>query len=153
GGEQLPKPLIAQASVRIALRVNEETEMQRLFGYSTGLPKQDEMPEPGYGLLQTVPAAPRLMRGHLVKPNDSYNVALATDQWRPALDAITVGTAPKVYEQRWERATWLGGPAPASTVSTPAAPERQEDEVPKVQARPLAEIDLAGAKESARRLR
>ncbi|WP_026120844.1 type IV secretory system conjugative DNA transfer family protein [Nocardiopsis potens] len=154
-GEQLPKPLIAQASVRIALRVNEESELQRLYGYSTGLPKADELPEPGYGLLQTVPAAPRLMRGHLVKPNDSYAVAEATDQWRPALDAITIGVARGVYEKRWERATWLGGPAPAITVPAPAAaPEQhQEEDVPKVVARPLAEIDLAGAKESARRLR
>src|SRR5699024_993176 len=89
GGEQLPKPLLAQAGVRTAMKVNEDAELNHMYGYSRGLPKADEMPSAGYGLAQVDPSqAPRIFKGLLVKPTDSARVAVATDERRPVLDEV-----------------------------------------------------------------
>ncbi|MDA2810363.1 hypothetical protein O4J56_06900 [Nocardiopsis sp. RSe5-2] len=158
GGDQLPKELIAQAAVRIAMKVNEDGELQRLYGYSKGLPKADEMPAAGYGLLQPDPAQlPRIMKGLLVKPDDSYQAALATDDRRPLLDEITVNVNRQVYEQRWQRAKdkgWLGVSEVPAIRSAPAPVQSAEDGgttvVMERERVDLDSLDLKGAAEQAR---
>ncbi|MGW9555451.1 hypothetical protein ACWGSK_13185 [Nocardiopsis sp. NPDC055551] len=154
GGEQLPKPLLAQAGVRTAMRVNEETELNHMYGYSRGLPKADEMPEAGYGLAQADPAhAPRIFKGLLVKPTDSSKVAIETDERRPVLDEVTINTARDTYLRRWDRAHaagWLGTKPPAApTTPAPSAPVPDTAGSDRPVQR-LEEMDLGGAVEKAR---
>lgn len=157
GGEEMPKPLLAQAGVRTAMRVNEEPELNHMYGYSRGLPKADEMPSEGYGLAQTDPShAPRIFKGLLVKPTDSGKVAIATDERRPVLDEVTVNVARDVYLRRWDRAHkagWLGTKPPAAP-TTPVPPAPVADTAGAESAgRPvqrLEEMDLGGAVERAR---
>lgn len=154
GGEQLPKALLAQAGVRTAMRVNEETELNHMYGYSRGLPKADEMPEAGYGLAQADPAqAPRIFKGLLVKPTDSGRVAIETDERRPVLDEVTVNVARDTYLRRWDRAHaagWLGTKPPAApTAPTQPAPVTDTAEADQPKQR-LEGMDLGGAVERAR---
>lgn len=154
GGEQLPKPLLAQAGIRTAMRVNEETELNHMYGYSRGLPKADEMPEAGYGLAQADPAhAPRIFKGLLVKPTDSGRAAIETDERRPVLDEVTINTARDTYLRRWDRAHaagWLGTKPPtAPTAPVPAAPVADTAGSDRPVQR-LEEMDLGGAVERAR---
>jgi len=155
GGEQMPKPLLVQSGVRTAMRVNEDTELQRMYGYSRGLPKADEMPGPGYGLVQPDTAqAPRIFKGLLVKPDDSRRVAIETDERRPVMDEITLRSGRDAYLRRWERAHaagWLGTKPPAVRPKPPT-PQASPSQTPEEKAdRPkLADMDLAGAAERAR---
>jgi len=153
GGEQMPKPLMAQAGVRTAMRVNDDGELQRMYGYSRGLPKADEMPDPGYGLAQPdTSLAPRIFKGLLVKPDDSRRAAIETDERRPVMDEITLRAGRDAYLRRWERAHaagWLGTKPPSATKPTPpAASPRPSEE--KASRATLADMDLAGAAERAR---
>lgn len=155
GGEQLPKPLLAQAGIRTAMRVNEDPELNHMYGYSRGLPKAGEMPSEGYGLAQTDPAlAPRIFKGLLVKPTDSGRAAIETDERRPVLDEITINTARDTYLRRWERAHaagWLGTKPPtAPTKQASPAPATGESTEEKEQRSKLADMDLGGAAERAR---
>lgn len=154
GGEQMPKELLAQASVRTAMRVNEDSELQRMYGYARGLPKAEEMPDPGYGLVQPHPSQdPRIFRGLLVKPDDADACVMATDERRPLLDEVTIDTARDTYLRRWDRAYaagWLGTKPPTVTAPTqPVVPAADEEESPDPKSR-LEEMDLAGAAERAR---
>jgi S-DNA-T family DNA segregation ATPase FtsK/SpoIIIE len=155
GGQEMPRPLLVQAAVRTAMRVNEDSELQRLYGYSRGLPKAEAMPEAGYGLVQPHPSQPpRIFKGLLVKPSDSEEVAIATDERRPVMDDVTVGVDRAAYLGRWERAaSWLGGKAPAAPAPPvrPAAPDRPDR--PERPRRSLADLDLGDAVERARRTR
>jgi S-DNA-T family DNA segregation ATPase FtsK/SpoIIIE len=153
GGKEIPKPLLAQSSVRTAMRVNEDTELQRLFGFSRGLPKAEAMPAPGYGLFQPHPSIrPRIGKGLLMKPDDSDRAVVETDELRPVLDDITVDVNRAAYLGRWERAaSWLGQQAPSAT---PASPERPAASTgPERPRRSLADLDLGDAVERARRTR
>lgn len=156
GGEQMPKELLAQASVRTAMRVNDDGELQRMYGYSRGLPKAEEMPEAGYGLVQPHPSqAPRIFKGLLVKPDDADACVMATDERRPVLDEVTVTVARDTYLRRWDRAHaagWLGTKPPtAPTQQTPPpAAQAVEPDQPKRPIRRLEEMDLGGAVEKAR---
>ena len=154
GGEQLPKPLLAQAGVRTAMKVNDDTELNHLYGYSSGLPKAEEMPEAGYGLIQPDPSqAPRIFKGLLVKPDDSKQAAVATDERRPVMDEVTISAGRDAYLRRWERAWaegWLGTRPPAAPTKQPTptpAPEPEEKEKPRVA---LEDLDLGGAAAKAR---
>ncbi|MGQ4266442.1 hypothetical protein [Nocardiopsis changdeensis] len=156
GGEQLPKPLIAQASVRTAMRVNDDGELQRLYGHSRGLPKAGEMPDAGYGLVQPHPSqAPRIFKGLLVKPDDSQRAAIETDERRPVLDEVTLGAGRDAYLRRWERAHaagWLGTKPPVAPRPGGAAPASPASE-PEVGGRAstaLADLDLGEAAARAR---
>src|SRR5690625_68825 len=154
GGEQLPKALLAQAGVRTAMRVNEETELNHMYGYSRGLPRADQMPEAGYGLAQTDPAhAPRIFKGFLVKPTDSGRVAIETDERRPVMDEVTVNVARDTYLRRWDRAHaagWLGTKPPAvPTTPVPATDTASTDSSQRTVQR-LDQMDLGGAAERAR---
>lgn len=156
GGDELPRPLIAQATVRTAMRVNEDSELQRLYGYSRGLPKADEMPSEGYGLGQPkTNLAPRIFKGLLVKPNDSERVAVETDERRPVMDEITLGSGRDAYLRRWERAHaagWLGTKPPTGTPAKPTvpAPAAEGVQAPDEERPKLADMDLGGAVERAR---
>ncbi|CAL9611301.1 hypothetical protein [Nocardiopsis dassonvillei] len=158
GGEQMPKPLLAQAGVRTAMRVNDDGELQRMYGYSRGLPKAEEMPSEGYGLAQPDTAlAPRIFKGLLVKPDDSRRAAIETDERRPVMDEITLRAGRDAYLRRWDRAHaagWLGTKPPTGTPAKPTVPapapaaegvQSPEEERPK-----LADMDLGGAVERAR---
>ncbi|WP_051063636.1 hypothetical protein [Nocardiopsis halophila] len=156
GGDQLPKELIAQAAVRVAMRVNEDTELQRLYGYSRGLPKADEMHAAGYGLLQADPARlPRLMKGLLVKPEDSYQAALATDDRRPVMDEITVNVNREAYEERWDRARdWLGvDTLPAIRSAPSSSQESGEGSGTAVKERERIDLNSLDLKDAAARAR
>ncbi|GLU46304.1 hypothetical protein [Nocardiopsis ansamitocini] len=152
GGEQMPKPLLAQAGVRTAMRVNEDSELTHMYGYSRGLPKAGEMPDPGYGLVQPKPSTiPRIFKGLLVKPDDADNTVVATDEHRPLMDDVTINVNRTSYLQRWERAHaagWLGAKPPVAP-TRPAA-SRQDTAAGKEIRPALADIDLEGAVERAR---
>ncbi|MFJ6022935.1 hypothetical protein ACIQFP_26625 [Nocardiopsis alba] len=153
GGEQLPKPLLTQAGVRTAMRVNEDSELNHMYGYSRGLPKAAEMPDPGYGLAQTDPSmAPRIFKGLLVKPTDSSRAAIETDDRRPVMDEVTITAGRDAYLRRWDRAHaagWLGTKPPTAPTTQPAPvpSDAGDSERPKTR---LEEMDLAGAAERAR---
>ncbi|MCY9787942.1 hypothetical protein KIK06_29100 [Nocardiopsis sp. EMB25] len=153
GGEQLPKPLLVQSGIRTAMRVNEDTELNHMFGYSRGLPKAEEMPEAGYGLVQPDPsAAPRIFKGLLVKPDDSKRAAVETDERRPVLDEVTVNVARDTYLRRWDRAAaagWLGT-KPPTTTTAPPRPTPATDTVVERPRTKLEDLDLGGAAERAR---
>ncbi|CAM3747718.1 hypothetical protein [Nocardiopsis rhodophaea] len=154
GGEQMPRELLVQAAVRTAMRVNEDSELNRMYGYSKGLPKAEEMPDPGYGLVQPSPSlSPRIFKGGLVKPTDSYDVAVVTDERRPVMDEVTINTARDTYMNRWERAYadgWLGT-KPPKTPARPSSPKRAPEPQRGESERPrLADMDLSAAAERAR---
>lgn len=162
GGAQMPKALLVQSQLRTAMRVNEETELQRMFGFSRGLPKADQMPEAGYGLHQAVPAAPRIFKGVLVKPSDAEAAAIATDERRPLMDETTIeGAGREVYEKRWERAVEIGWLGKNVRLPDPPARPAEPTEQPTTSAGPaaprprtsLADLDLKGAAERARQTR
>lgn len=159
GGEQMPKELLAQSSVRTAMRVNDDEELRRMYGFNRGLPKASEMPAPGYGLVQPHPSQdPRIFRGLLVKPDDADACVVATDARRPLLDEITINTARDTYLRRWERAHkagWLGTrpPVAPSVLDTPEPTPEPETAATETTTRPrvrLEDLDLAGAAEKAK---
>ncbi|KOX11841.1 hypothetical protein [Nocardiopsis sp. NRRL B-16309] len=155
GGEQLPKPLMAQAGVRTAMRVNDDSELQHMYGYSRGLPKAGEMPEAGYGLVQpTTSDQPRIFKGLLVKPDDSQKAAIETDERRPVMDEVTINAGRDAYLRRWDRAHaagWLGTKPPAApTKQAVTAPGPEAGDKPGTARPTLADLDLGGAVERAR---
>lgn len=128
GGKGLPIELNAQSAVKISMQVDNDNELAYLFSWGRP-PKREEIPGVGYGFAATEGERPSLFKGYRTKPSTAREVAEATADRRPALDAVTVDAAGReVYEQRWERAreTWLSGKAPkqeaASVSSTGAAP-------------------------------
>src|SRR5699024_4826166 len=115
-----------------------------MYGYSSGLTKDEGTPSAGYGLAQVDPSqAPRIFKGLLVKPTDSARVAVATDERRPVLDEVTVNVARDTYLRRWDRAHaagWLGTKPPAApTTPVPAtattAVARSEEHTSELQSR------------------
>lgn len=130
--DSIPRPLMAQMQNRIGLRVNEEEDLNYLFGWKSKLPSASEMPAEGYGLVRHDAAqSPRLFRGLFADPDSAAVVAEATALWRPELDDVTVRVNPGVYMDRWERARkigWLPGltggakSTPSSTATAPATP-------------------------------
>lgn len=133
GGKGLPIELNAQSAVKIAMQVDNDNELGYLFSWGRP-PKREEIPGVGFGFAATEGEKPRLFKGYRTKPSTAREVAEATAERRPALDAVTVDAAGReVYEQRWERAreSWLSGRAPkaqASRVSaTGAAPASAAD--------------------------
>ncbi|WP_211719345.1 hypothetical protein [Nocardiopsis sp. MG754419] len=157
GGEELPKALLAQASVRTAMRVNEDSELQRMYGFARGLPKAEEMPDPGYGLVQPHPSqTPRIFKGLLVKPDDADACVLATDERRPVMDEVTINAGRDAYLRRWDRAHragWLGTKPPAPQApAAPAAPASAgtDTAAPEQKRGRLEDMDLSGAAEKAR---
>lgn len=123
--DSIPRPLMAQMQNRIGLRVNEEEDLNYLFGWKSKLPSASEMPAEGYGLVRHDAAqSPRLFRGLFADPDSAAVVAEATALWRPELDDVTVRVNPGVYMDRWERARkagWLPG-LTGGTKSTPSSP-------------------------------
>ncbi|MEV2276180.1 hypothetical protein AB0I72_11380 [Nocardiopsis sp. NPDC049922] len=152
-GEQMPKPLLVQSGIRTAMRVNENSELNHMYGYSRGLPKAEEMPEAGYGLVQPDPSlAPRIFKGLLVKPDDSKRAAIETDERRPVLDEVTVNVARDTYRHRWDRAAaagWLGTKPPTTTTAPPRPTPTIDTAVERPRTK-LEDLDLGGAAERAR---
>mgnify|MGYP001218781154 CR=1 FL=1 len=166
--DSIPRPLMAQMQNRIGLRVNEEEDLNYLFGWKSKLPSASEMPAEGYGLIRhDASENPRLFRGLFAAPDSAAVVAEATASWRPELDDVTVRVAPGVYMDRWERARkagWLPGlgngpkttgpkkstdPAPAAESPCPSASkETSKGKAPG----PLGEM-LSGLGESIRKKR
>ncbi|MFE6305193.1 FtsK/SpoIIIE domain-containing protein [Nocardiopsis sp. NPDC057823] len=127
--DSVPKALIAQMQIRMGLRVNDETELNHLFGWRGKLPAPEEMPAEGYGLVRHGGGdVPRVFRGLYANPSKGAEAAEATASWRPELDDVTVRVNPGLYMDRWERARkdgWLPGggvSAPGRPKSRPAAP-------------------------------
>ncbi|MFD3688724.1 hypothetical protein ACFWTE_28345 [Nocardiopsis sp. NPDC058631] len=128
--DHIPTSLMAQASLRLGLRVNDKTELHHLFGWEGKMPLASEMPDPGYGLVRHKAAEnPKLFRGLFAQPDKADTVAEATAQWRPELDDVTVRVNPGLYMDRWERARkagWLPGlgedKKAGGTGSKPTAP-------------------------------
>ncbi|WP_051415470.1 FtsK/SpoIIIE domain-containing protein [Nocardiopsis sp. CNT312] len=158
--DAVPKSLIAQMQVRIGLRVNDETELNHLFGWKGKLPSASEMPAQGYGMVRHDAAEnPRLFRGLYADPAKGAEAAEATAPWRPELDDVTVRVNPGLYMDRWERARkagWLPGldgskrrPAPPPAPEPEQAPESTD--APE-QAGPLGDM-LKGLGDSIRRTR
>ncbi|MFE1396268.1 hypothetical protein ACFW3Z_25665 [Nocardiopsis alba] len=131
--DAIPKSLMAQAQVRMGLKVNEEVELKHLFGWAGRLPSASEMPAEGYGLIRHDAAEnPRLIRGLYADPAKGSEVAEATASWRPELDDVTVRVAPGVYMDRWERARkagWLPGLG-KSTRPTPTTSTQPQAQTP-----------------------
>ncbi|WP_306365985.1 FtsK/SpoIIIE domain-containing protein [Nocardiopsis sp. CC223A] len=160
--DAVPKSLISQAKVRLGLRVNDETELNHLFGWKGKLPSASEMPAEGYGLVRHDAAEnPRLFRGLYADPAKGSEVAEATAEWRPELDDVTVRVNPGLYMDRWDRARKIGwlpglGEAPKRRPATPSAPAPEaagssEAEEPKA-AGPLGDM-IQGLGDAIRRTR
>src|SRR5690606_21784925 len=110
--------------------------MQRLSGQGstvTASPASGRGPGVGHAGQR-----PMLYKASRSQDADAYQDALTCDEWRPAMDEITLGEGEvrRVYEERWQRALahgWLGVPSlpgtaalssPAARPATPPEPTR-----------------------------
>ncbi|MEU5853893.1 FtsK/SpoIIIE domain-containing protein [Nocardiopsis dassonvillei] len=118
GGNGLPIELNTQSAVKVAMQVDNDAELSYLFSWGRA-PRCEEIPGVGFGVGGEKGRPISGFKGPRTKPSTAAEVALATDAWRPDLDAPTIQTNPEWWESRWERAkeTWLSGKgAPASSV-------------------------------------
>lgn len=137
GMEGLPTDLLAQSETRLSVRMNTHSELQRLFGQATT--RVTPAPAPGWGhAVATAGQRPMLYKASRSQDADAYQDAVTCDEWRPAMDEITLGEGEvrRVYEERWQRALahgWLGVPSlpgtaasssPAARPATPPEPTR-----------------------------
>lgn len=109
--EGLPRDLLVQSEVRLTMRVTEDAELRYAFSEGRGVPSASEAPAPGWGHYRVSPTSPaELYKSARSTDRDAYEEAIATAQWRPWLDAVTIGPEREVYEGRWRRAMeegWL----------------------------------------------
>lgn len=139
--EGLPTDLLAQSETAISVRVNADNELKRLFGFSARVPPSNEAPAPGWGHFAPYNGeVPRLYKAARSEDEDAYREAIATDQYRPLMDALTVdGAGRAVYEGRWERAVQAGW-----LKATPVAPLAPAGSSPQ----PVASASASGPRRS-----
>jgi hypothetical protein len=155
-GPVIPRGIIAQARVRMAMRVTDEAELQYLFDttWSRGRFDPASIPWRGSGLVADGPVAPEPMKGWRMDPQRIDRASIAVAPLRPDLDAISAELADTlswtyrndrgekvteemsgVYRDRWDRtrdvifpnAEQGVAPEPAAVASSPAqSPPRPE---------------------------
>lgn len=133
-GGYLPKPLLAQALVRIGMRVNLTSELQYLFN-SRGLDPADT-PAPGYGFIEVTGEPALVHKGYRTLPSHARECAVRTAKWRPVeIEPESMKLLPEdvrdIWYQVWERNRHIavaaaGGkaPKPAPQPELPARPAR-----------------------------
>lgn len=140
GHDGLPRDLLVQSEIRLTVRVNEDGELKHAFSDGRGVPAAGEAPAPGWGHFRPSPTDPaELYKSARSTDQDAYDEAIATWQWRPLLDAVTIGPDRDFYQGRWQRAMdhgWLaklcprGGSMPDLELSMTAPEARPQGEEP-----------------------
>jgi S-DNA-T family DNA segregation ATPase FtsK/SpoIIIE len=149
--EYIPTELLAQAQVRVGMRVNDRKELGYLYDWAGGRggPSPEDAPYTGYGHYRTGQEPPKVFKGFRTSPAAIRAVAVASAAWRPELDAVTAAMpgAGRVFEDRWERAGHLvaaaGGRPAAAASSGPASSNSAPDRPAEPPAR--AAESLGGA--------
>lgn len=136
----IPVPIQAQAGVKIWMRPEEQHETAQLLGWHSGV-SIDDAPHPGSGLMRKPGTAGiRTYRGHILRPSQIEQAAVACAVVRPYLDKPSAAIGGDAYAHRWDRyrawATTQGG----DNVSVP-------DPTPQDTPRPAGDgvAGLAGA--------
>lgn len=138
----LPGAIVAQARVRLGMRVSDEKEVAYLFGWRQRV-DPDSMPYQGCGLLyQGEPGQESLVpfRGYRLAPPRIAEVARVVQEWRPELDNLSAQLADQAtrgaHTRRWEAAIPLlfpGGTATAKETSvseeSSGEPARRRDDL------------------------
>lgn len=136
--EYMPTEVLAQAQVRIGMRVNDRKELGYLYDWAGGRggPSPEDAPHVGYGHFRTGAEPPKVFKGYRTTPATIRAVAIASDAWRPELDRVTAEMpgAGSVFAERWERSAHLvaaaggrpGASGPAASGSFPSVPDRSE---------------------------
>lgn len=131
GGTGLPIELNKQASVKISMQVDDDSELAYLYSWGRP-PKREEIPGVGFGFYAEEGDKPSLFKGYRTRPSSAREAAAATAGWRPVLDEATIDMGGReVYEGRWERAkqSWLSGKkqvaAPKASPGSGGGPSRQ----------------------------
>lgn len=126
----LPNDIVAQARVRIGMRVSDEKETQYLFGWRDRV-DPSSMPYQGCGLLyQGEPGNESLVpfRGYRLAPPRIAEVAKTVADWRPDLDRLSEQLAVQAtrgaYTRRWaDTLPLLFSDAGEAATVTDAAPD------------------------------
>ncbi|MGH8964608.1 MAG: hypothetical protein ACRDXB_04655, partial [Actinomycetes bacterium] len=109
--EYIPTEVLAQSNVRIGMRVNDRKELGYLYDWAGGRggPSPEDAPHVGYGHFRTGAEPPKVFKGYRTSPSTIRQVAIASDAWRPELDAVTaeMPAAGSVFAERWERSAHL----------------------------------------------
>lgn len=125
---EIPRPMVVQAATRIAMRVNDEGELQYLFdwGWSTRF-DISAATAPGMGWVTCNGQAAQQFQAWRLVPSRIDAVSVELAERRPQLDQVSVALAGPYYPTRWQRVLPimfpLGSvaPAPRSPVDpTPA---------------------------------
>lgn len=125
---EIPRPMVVQAATRIAMRVNDEGELQYLFdwGWSTRF-DISAATAPGMGWVTCNRQAAQQFQAWRLVPSRIDAVSVELAERRPQLDQVSVALAGPYYPTRWQRVLPimfpLGSvaPAPRSPVDpTPA---------------------------------
>jgi S-DNA-T family DNA segregation ATPase FtsK/SpoIIIE len=162
-GPVIPRGLVVQARVRMAMRVTDEAELQYLFDsmWSRGRFDPALIPWRGSGLVAEGPVAPEPMKGWRMDPKRIDAASIAVAPLRPDLDGISAELADTVswqirndrgeritetmdgvYENRWDRTRDIIFPGAAGT-SSRTAPATTPP--PESASRPAQGVDLSAA--------
>lgn len=103
----LPGDILAQARVRVGMRVTDDRELAYLFGWKDKV-DPNSAPYPGCGFLYQGEAGNESLvpfRGYRVDPNRIGDAAKQVSRWRPALDDVSQQLADNAtrgaYTRRW----------------------------------------------------
>ncbi|MUN41442.1 FtsK/SpoIIIE domain-containing protein [Actinomadura litoris] len=136
--EYIPTEVLAQAQVRIGMKVNDRKELGYLYDWAGGRggPSPEDAPHTGYGHVRSGQEPPRVFKGYRTSPSMIRAVAVAQDAWRPELDEVTLRMSAewqRVFEERWQRSAHLlaaaGGRMPVPSAGG-GSPERRERQAP-----------------------
>lgn len=106
--EYIPTEVLAQANVRVGMRVNDRKELGYLFEWGGQLSPEDA-PHTGYGHVRVGQEPPKVFKGYRTTPGLIRQVAVAQAAWRPELDQVTAEspTSEALFRTRWERSAHL----------------------------------------------
>lgn len=127
--EYIPTEVLAQANVRIGMRVNDRKELGYLFDWAGGRggPSPEDAPHVGYGHYRVGAQPARVFKGYRTSPATIRKIAVAQAAWRPELDRVTAEMpgSQTLLADRWERSAHLleaaGGRPPGAAASSAAA--------------------------------
>lgn len=122
--DYLPTALRAQAAVRVAMRCNDQRELDYYYDWGCAADAADA-PLPGYGHVGVQGQAPYVHKGYRTAPGTIRRVALASARWRPAeVEPETLAELPeelrRIGMERWKRTDHIRRAAAGGEPARPA---------------------------------
>lgn len=106
-GEVIDRLTLAQMAIRIGMRVTEGRELAYGFDSDYGLNPAD-IPYQGSGFVKAShEEGTRVFKAYLLEPDQMYEIAEVTADWRPELDDRGKELGGEMYARRWERTRHL----------------------------------------------